>query len=110
MRLATEFWVMAQVRGCSDRGLPVAVMRKGDPQRGSVVVKVALLDGRCQVFVQTRDVQGTLGWGRPLGPDPVAEADGDGYVARAVGRDPDLWVVEVEHRHGTNPFEGPLVD
>ncbi len=35
--------------------------------------------------------------------------EADAYVARAVDRDPDLWVIEIEHREGWHPFDGRVL-
>ena len=59
-----------------------------------------------RVLTQGRDARGKLGWMSALGATPVPGAEAAAYIERAVKRDPDLWVVEVETRDGRHPFEG----
>ena len=108
-RLPTELWVMAHLRQLTVAGVPATVARKGEPTFGTLLLKINLLDGTCRVLSQARDIEGRLGWLAALGGAPVPEADADAYIARAVGRDPDLWVVEIEDRKGRHPFEGRLL-
>jgi hypothetical protein len=108
-RLPTELWVMAHLRQLTAAGVPATVARKGEPTFGTLLLKINLLNGTCRVLSQARDIEGRLGWLAALGGAPVPEPDADAYIARAVERDPDLWVVEVEDRHGRHPFEGRLL-
>jgi hypothetical protein len=100
---------MAHVRQLSAVGTAVTVARKGEPTYGTLLLKLNLLDGRCRVLSQARDVEGRLGWLAALGGAPVPEAEADAYIDRAVARDADLWVVEIEDREGRHPFEGKLL-
>jgi hypothetical protein len=105
-RLPTELWLMAHVRRCNGEGVPALVVRRGDASRGTVILKLNLLGNGFRVLNQTRDIDGRLGWMAALGGALATEADADAYIARAVDRDPDLWVVEIEHRDGWHPFDG----
>ena len=85
------------------------VVHKGDATRGSVLVKLNLLDGRCTVLAETQDAMGARAWIRGTGADPVPEAAADDYIARNRRYDPDLWVIEVEDRDGRLPFDGTIL-
>ena len=105
-RLPTELWVKAHIRRCNAEAIPAVVVRRGDATGGTVLLKLVQVGIGCRVLSQVRDLEGRLGWLSALGEAPVAEADADAYIARAVARDPDLWVVEIETRDGSHPFEG----
>ncbi|MCG8357000.1 MAG: DUF1491 family protein [Kiloniellales bacterium] len=107
-RLPTDVWVMAHVRRCNAEGVPAVVARKGELKGGTLLLKLNQLDQGCRVLSQTRDIDGVLGWLAAFKGALVPEAEADAYIARAVERDPDLWVVEVEHREGWHPFDGKV--
>lgn len=107
-RLTTDLWVSAHVRAANAEGVPMVVTRKGDRTRGTVLLKVNRLDGFAWVLTQIRH-RGKLAWTRGTGPDPVPEAESDRYIERQLRYDPDLWVIEVEDRHGRHWFDGPVV-
>ncbi|MBP2230532.1 hypothetical protein J2847_003837 [Azospirillum agricola] len=106
-RLPTHLWVMAHIRSADAQGVPMMVVRKGDPSRGTVILKLNRLDRTFTVLVQARDGE-KLFWSRGTGPDPVTEADADAYIARQTRYDPDVWVIEIEDRQGRHWFEGAI--
>ena len=85
-----------------------AVLRKGDPDSGGVLV---VLRGRAglSVLSQVRDATGAAAWMRGTGADAVSQETADRYVERQVGFDPDLWVLEFESPDLLPPFEGRVV-
>lgn len=99
---------MAHVRRCNGDGVPAMVLHRGDASRGTVLLKLNLLGAGFRVLTQTRDMDGAMGWMAALKGEVVPEGDADAYIARAVDRDPDLWVIEIEHREGWHPFEGKV--
>jgi len=107
-RLPTALWVQAHIRQCSAQGIGVYVLRKGEAESGMVVLKVNQPGGN-RLYSQSRDLNGRLGWLAGLGGALVDERQAGEYIDRQVRRDPDIWVVEVESRDGSHPFEGPMI-
>lgn len=104
-RIPTELWIGAGIRRASSEGVPATVVRRGERQSGTVILKVNRLDRGCVVYTQTRDAEGRLTWFPALDGTAVGEGDADAYIVRSVARDPDIWVIEVEHREGWHPFD-----
>lgn len=85
------------------------VVRHGDDQAGTVLIKLYQHGIGSTVFQRTVDMDGNRAWTRATGPDPVPESDADGFIARQVKFDPDLWVVEVESRDGSHLLDDPII-
>ena len=98
VRLATGVWVSAYLTRLRLVDIPAYVTAKGDTTAGAVVVKVALLDGTARAWERRSDLMtGARAW-MLLTEGPEAEVDA--LLTRARGRDPDLWVIELEDRQG----------
>lgn len=107
-RVKAKFWVQAALRLGEQSAKPGMVVRSGDPDAGGILV---ILRGRSGLVVlsQMRAGEGDAAWLRSTGPEPVDEVAADAYVARQVGRDPDLWVIEFEAPDLLPPFQGRIV-
>ncbi|HLS68460.1 MAG TPA: DUF1491 family protein [Kiloniellales bacterium] len=103
-RLPTHVWVMAGVRRSNHDGIPAMVRHRGDAMGGLLLLKIALLDGTARAFTQQRDLDGHLGWMAVPRDEALPDADIEAYLERALRRDPDLWLVEIEDSCGRNPF------
>ncbi len=99
-RVKAEFWVKALIRRSETAGAFAAVVHKGDETAGSMILKINTLDGHARALVPGYAIEGHRVWRSQPGTEPVAENDVDAYIARAIERDPDLWVVEIEDREG----------
>lgn len=108
-RLPAELWIKAHMRRCMVEGIPATVVHRGEKNSGILILKINQLDQGVKVLTQTRDMEGAIAWMPALKGELVAEAEADAYIERAVKRDPDVWVVEIESRDGSHPFEGKLL-
>ena len=90
-RLPANVLVTALLRRVGEAGGFGAVLAKGDPQAGAVLVVTRARDGAPRL------------WERGIGPDgrpglieSTPADDLDGYWRRRRARDPDLWVIELD--------------
>jgi hypothetical protein len=107
-RLPTELWVTAHIRQCVAKGVPVYVVHKGAPASGTVMVRIVMRGKGSKLLNQARDMEGKTGWMDIFEGEAVDESRIDSYIERAIARDPDVWVIEVEDAGGKNPFEGKI--
>ena len=108
-RLKSGLWVQALVRRCDRAAIGVAVVARGDRDAGAILLKLNGLQHGCTVLAQTRRPDGALVWLRATGAAPVAEAEADAYIARQRGRDPDLWVIEIESALPEGVLDMPIL-
>lgn len=105
-RIPVSLWIDAHLRQLNAVGVGYYIVNKGAFAAGTVLLKINKLDGFVRVLTQIRDMDGNLGWMNALKDETVAESDADQYISRAISRDPDIWVIEIEDKNGSNPFEG----
>jgi len=104
-RLPTHIWVDAHLRRCSVEAVPAVVIHKGEKMGGTIMLKIYQPGIGCRLLSQMRDLDGTLSWYPAHKEDLIDEPEADERIRRAIDRDPELWVVEMETRDGTIPLE-----
>jgi len=109
MGLTTGIWVSAQVRICDRNFIPVTVVRRGDPDSGTVLLKLNRFEEGVTVYTQASSTNETPAWSCGTGPKPVTEGEADAYIERQVKYDPDVWVLEIEDRKGQYKLDGKIV-
>lgn len=107
-RVKAGLWVQVALRLGNAAGRYGAVLRRGDADAGGVLV-VLRRGADLSVLSQMRLGDGAIGWLRATGAGAVDQAAADLYVARQVGFDPDLWVLEFESPDLLPPFEGRIL-
>lgn len=109
--LKTKIWVQALVRRSEQVGNFAAVLRRGAPEAGAILVKVLRPGGACGVLTQVRTAEGEPAWMWGTGPEPVAESLAEAYIERQIGYDEDLWVVEIDaHTAEVSARHYPMFD
>ncbi|MFC3228731.1 DUF1491 family protein [Marinibaculum pumilum] len=106
-RLKTHLWVNAMVRLHDRAAIPIAILHRGDEDAGGLMIKQDRRGRGICLWTQARDPQGRLTWIRPHDGETLEEADCAARIERALKRDPDLWVIEVEDRDDVRLFAQP---
>lgn len=105
--LKTRIWVAALIRRAEVAGAFAVVVRKGNPDAGTVLVTVRVPNGQTTLYRPVRNMAGKRVWW-PKGP--AQETDIMEYIVKRLEGDPDLWVVEIEDREGRHFLTDPIED
>ena len=108
-RLPTALWVEVHLSRLGNDGIPYYILNTGAHSTGTVMLKLNGLENGVRLLVQQRDLNGKMGWMNAMKAEILDEKSADDYIRRALGRDPDVWVIEIEDRRHFNPFEGTII-
>jgi len=109
-RLKTKIWIQAQLRLCDQQFIPFMILKKGDPDAGTILLKICDRDRNCVVYSQARTLSGAPAWRRGTGSTPVSDETAQNYISRQQQYDSDLWVVEVEDRDNKFKLDAEIID
>jgi hypothetical protein len=95
-RLAASMEAAALVRRVSANGDFAAILRRGDPERGSILLVVNSRGRYVACLQRALDfASGTYAW-RTVGPDEQGSAELQGFLDHQARFDPDLWQIELD--------------
>lgn len=104
MRVTSGLWVGAYIRRCFAEGAMATVARHGADEAGAILVIVDRLDATADLYGPAP--QSAFADSRPSDRlfqillENSERSAIDARLASEVRFDPDLWIVEVEDRHG----------
>lgn len=107
-RLKSSLLVAAILRRYDQEVIPAYIRRKGDPDAGTILLKISLGPLHAILLGQARNAEGRAGWLR-LGGERIYDTDAERAIEKAVQRDPDLYVIEVEDGKGRILVDGPIL-
>ena len=114
MRIKSELWVQAYLRGCQGQGIAAVVVRRGDESAGAIYVCVNRLDRTVMLYgpapagLEGGDTERR--WVRCLPASVITEEEAASYLARQVKFDSDIWIVEIEDRAGRHFLGGAIAE
>ena len=97
--ISTAIWVHSLLIRASQAGSFSTVARKGDEERGDVLVCVTDGTGKCSVFGRVYSPEGAIVFARMPQGAPVSDStSAQAYIERRVEQDPDIWVLDIEDK------------
>lgn len=106
-RLPTRLWVDALRRRAEAAGAFATVLHSGDQDRGDVLIKV--VSGRLVRALYAREfgLDGSRQFANVLEAS-AGEFEATELIERRRGRDPDLWVIEIDDLEGRHFLTEPV--
>jgi len=105
-RLKTELRATSLIRRAQVGGAFAAVLRRGDPDAGALWV-ITRKGTELFRYTEALGLSGTREWYQD---GPFDEANMQLKTNKAVDRDPDLWIVEVEDAQGRAFLDGEMAN
>jgi hypothetical protein len=95
-RLTSSLLVGALIRKAESEGGFAAVLAKGDPTSGSILVMLTERGGPPRIYERILKPDGGYGWDQAVLPPESGSSPLKEFIARRRRFDPDLWLVELD--------------
>lgn len=110
MRLKAQVWVSAYIKICAAHNLIATVVRHGDNDAGTILLRINRLDGTSLLFVPApsgmTENSFDRSWQAAFTDDaPRTDGEVEDYLQREIEFDSDIWIVEVESPTGVHHLE-----
>ena len=97
-RLSASVEATSLVRRAEASGDFAAILHKGDPDRGAIIIVVRRRGDFVACLERSLSSDGSYRWGE-TGPTDDSEGKVARFLARRMGFDPDLWAIELDIAH-----------
>ncbi len=103
--LKTSIWVSALIKRAEIGGAFGYVVRKGDVDNGSVIIKIHIDNETSKVLIPSRDLNGNLIFVDITktinkNPNESLNLQIENYFQKRINQDYDIWIVEIEDKLG----------
>ncbi len=105
IRVKTHIFVGALLRQAQISGAFAYVVSKGDPDAGSVVLRVADLSGGNRLYRPVTAMDGDRLW---MESEKMDDMTAHTEIGKLLSYDADLWVIEIEDRAGRHFLTEPV--
>jgi len=95
-RIAAKLEVSGLIRAAQAAGGFAAVLHKGEPDGGTILVVALENGGNARLFERMPQLDGTRKWAQSKAQDADNKGEFDAYLARRSAQDPDVWIVELD--------------
>ncbi|QNM82106.1 DUF1491 family protein [Sphingomonas sabuli] len=95
-RLTALVEASSLIRRASANGDFAAILRKGDPERGSLIIVVRSKGDYVAVLERALGVDGIYRWERTGPKESDSSQNLADFLNRRAGFDPDLWLIELD--------------
>lgn len=99
-RLPARLEVSAMVRAVESAGGFAAVLAKGEPDAGTILVVITHRGEESRLYERMPQLDGTRGWVCTRRQDPADPFGFSEYLDRRRAQDRDAWIVELDVEQG----------
>tara|TARA_B100000242_G_C42786454_1_gene365965 strand:+ start:38 stop:382 length:345 start_codon:yes stop_codon:yes gene_type:complete len=108
--LKSEFLIKSVIKVAQTDGIPIYIRKKGDLDAGCILIKIDLLDGTGKLLRRNMNYsmikdENFIEYTQLHKSKTLKNEEIEKKIISEINIDQDIWIVEIEDKHGINYFE-----